>query len=912
MKKLPRKYRFFFQIAGLLLSGILQAQTPDTILSSTPSNRQRQVSTDTLPPKIVDSVAVDSAVVDLSRVKISKEGLDDVVEYGAKDSMWFDVKNKRLHLYGEAVVKYTSLNIQAGYILLDYAKNEVSAESFPDTSGALAGYPKFKSADQEFEANRLRFNFKTKKGIIYEARTKQEDLYILGERSKFVGSPTGDSTNSQRNTIFNQNSLLTTCDLPHPHYGIRAKKLKVIPDVMVITGPAHLELGGIPTPLVLPFGFFPISKSRRAGLIIPRDFEFARIEGLGVKDFGWYQPISQHMDAKLLFNAYTNGSWGASATLRYDRNYHYEGNFYLNYNTRISEDNFANRIKNKSFGVNWSHQQDGKAHPTRRFGGTVHIETNRNQNRNRNDYLSVYQNSLNSNLNYSQSFPGKPFILTAGLSHSQNTQTREMTISFPNVNFNMQRVYPFKRKESDGTERWYEKLSLTYSSALQNTVRVADTLLFTRTALQNARLGIQHRASTDYTFKLFKYINVAPRISYEENWYPYTIQRKLLEENRLAYDTIRQEGNVFVEIDSANSRFGIDTTIRHYGFKTFRTFDAGASANTTLFFTRQFKKGWFRGFRHKITPSVSIGVGPDFTQPRYQRFFDTYPTARYGLGDTLRYGIFDDGIFGRPSYNPRQVALGYSLGNVLEFKHRVRSDSTGTARPNKKVTLFNNLTFSGNYSLTADTLKWSTIGTGGSFRLFKGITNINWSATFDPYISDARGRRINKFALQQQRKLVRLTGFQFQFNTGFTISQIRKALEKKTASSTTAAVHDDLIGWFDNFRVSHNISFQRRLIPTGYGTTRDTLVISGNNISVNGSIQLNSKWSVDLNNISYDLVSKRIVYPDLGITRDLHCWQMSLSWQPTRGTYFFTINVKPGTLEFLKLPYQKNIYDARL
>ena len=320
VKKIPRKYRFFFQIAGLLLGGFLQAQTPDTTLSPAPANRLRPISTDTLPPGTVDSVAVDSAVVDFSRVKISKDALDDVVEYAAKDSMWFDVKNKRLHLYGQATVKYTSLDIQAGYILLDYAKNEVSAESFPDTSGALAGYPKFKSTDQEFEANRLRFNFKTKKGIIYEARTKQEDLYILGERSKFVGSPTGDSTNSQRNTIFNENSLLTTCDLPHPHYGIRAKKLKVIPDVMVITGPAHLELGGIPTPLVLPFGFFPISKTRKAGLIIPRDFEFARVEGLGVKDFGWYQPISQHMDAKVLFNAYTSGSWGTSATLRYDRN----------------------------------------------------------------------------------------------------------------------------------------------------------------------------------------------------------------------------------------------------------------------------------------------------------------------------------------------------------------------------------------------------------------------------------------------------------------------------------------------------------------------------------------------------------------------------------------------------------------
>ncbi len=881
---------------------MLRAQSPADSLPPLSITSPRLLN-DTLPP-----AAVDSAVVDLSKVKISKEGLDEVVEYGAQDSMWFDVKNKRLHLYGKANVKYTSLDITAGYILLDYVKNEISAESFPDSSGTEADFPKFKSDEQEFEANRLRFNFKTKKGIIYEARTKQEDLYILGERSKFVGS--GDST--QRNTIFNSNSVLTTCDDPHPHFGIRAKKLKVIPDRMVITGPANLELAGVPTPLWLPFGFFPISKTRRAGLIIPQDFEFARVEGLGIKNFGWYQPINEHMDAKFLLNAYTNGSWGTQALMRYDNKYHFTGNFDLKYNNRVTEDVFANRIKNKSFGINWTHQQDPKANPTKRFGGSVHIETNRDQNRNRNDYQSVYQNSLSSNLNYSQSFPGKPFTLTAGLSHSQNTQTRIMTISFPNINFTMQRIYPFKRKQSDGTEKWFEKLSLTYNSSLQNSVQVPDTLLFTRATLRNARLGIQHRASTDYNFKLFKYINIAPQVSYEENWYPYTIAHRLDSIVSLVYDTIEQEGIRYPVLDTVRSRYGRDTIIRNYGFKTFRNYNAGISANTTMFFTRQFKQGWFRGFRHKITPSVSVGFGPDFTRSRYRRYFGEYTTdiRGVGYGDTLAYGIFDDAIYGRPTNTPRQVAIGYSLGNVLEFKHRGRMDSTGVRRPDKKVTLFNNLTFSGNYSLTADTLKWSIITTGGSFRLFKGITNINWNAAFDPYITDARGKRINKFAVKEQNRLIRLTNFNFQFSTGFTVTQIRKAFDKKNASPNVA-VHDDLLGWFENFRISHNISFARSLRPTGYGTTRDTFVVSGNNISLNGSIPLTSKWTIDLNNISYDLVSKKIVYPDLGITRDLHCWQMSLSWQPTRGTYFFTINVKPGTLEFLKLPYQKNYFDAR-
>jgi len=890
------KYRLFWQIVGALAWTPVFAQQPVTLADS--------LRLDTLAPGLRDS-----AVVDLSRVKISTDALDDQVDYGCTDSMWFDVKNKQLHLYGAAFLKYTTIDLKAGYILLDYDKNEVTAEAFADTSGEKTGLPEFTDAEQTFTATKLRYNFRSKKGIIYEARTKQEDLYVLGAKAKFISNQVVTDTSVQtKNTIYNQNAILTTCDDPHPHFGIRTNKLKVIPDKLVVTGFSDVEIGGIPTPLVLPFGFYPITKTRKAGLIIPRNFEFGDPdkEGFGLKDWGYYLPISEHMDATFLFNIYTSGSWGVQANGRYNQKYRYYGDLSLTFNNRVTEDLTAKKVSAKSLSLRWSHQQDPKAHPTRKFGGSVNIETNRDQNRNRNDYASVYQNQLSSNLNYSQSFPGKPYQFNASLSHSQNTKTRLMNISFPTAAFNLQRIYPFKRKNAVGKERWYEKLSLTYSARLQNSVQVADTLLFTDQTLRNARMGIQHQASTDFNFKLFKYINIAPRVNYEENWYPYSIQKEFIPDIQYAYDTVAD----ILVVDSNKTVWGRDTSFRNWGFKPFRQYDLGISANTALFFTKQFKKGWFRGIRHTMKPSVSTGFRPDFSESDYFRQVQT--TNRPGRLDSIEYTIFEEAVYGRPSQGPRDLAISYSLSNILEMKlYSAKRDTI------KRVRLFDNLAFSGSYSLTRDTLKWSTIGTGGLFRLFKGLSNLTWNATFDPYKLDEKGRRINKFTLKEEGKLVRLAAFGIALNTQMSVRELRNLFDKEKKAGAepasqpnlNATVKDGFLDWFDQFRISHRISFDRRQI---FGTDRDTFLIGSNSISFSGNIPLTPKWSVDIGNISYDFQAKSLVYPDLGFTRDLHCWQFSLRWQPIRGTYEFFISVKPGSaLDFLKLPYRKSVFDAQ-
>lgn len=904
MQKLPGKYRHFFQIACLLLCGPAFAQVADSIPAL-----------DSLPPAAFQ----DSVALDLSNIKISNDALDDEVEYAAQDSMWFDVKNKQVHLYGGASVKYTTLNIKAGYILLDYGNNEISAQQFPDTSGQLAGLPDFKDGEQQFTATRLRYNFKSKKGIIYEARTQQEDMYILGQRAKFISAASADSTKKGRNIIYNQDAILTTCDDPHPHFGIRTQKLKVIQDKLVVTGLSNLEIGGIPTPLVIPFGFFPMTKTRKAGLIIPKDFDFRSVEGFGVEGLGWYQPISDHMDATLLFRAFTGGTWGVTATSRYNYRYRNSGDFRLNYNNRITENSKAQKVSAKSFGLQWTHAQDPKAHPSRRFNGSVNIQTNRDQQRNQNNYASVFENTLSSNLSYTKTYPGKPYQYTIGLRHSQNTQTRQMEITLPSAQFTMQRVFPFKRKIQIGKERWYEKLSVNYAAKLDNSIRTVDTLLFERETLEGSRMGIQHQASTDYVFKAFKYISITPTIRYEENWYPYIIDKHLIDTTILVYDSIFQNGE-FIErkVNEAKSSYGVLETTRNWGLYSFRKYEASLSVSTSLFLTKKGNpkrpKAWFQGIRHKMSPTLSTGFGPDFSKQQDRYFKSYYTDNRPGKGDTLLYGIYDDGIYNKPSIGKRDLSITYSISNLLEFKYFSAKQDTVL-----KKRIFDGLNFAGSYTPTRDSLKWSIVSTGGLFRLFKGISNLTWNVTFDPYLADAKGARVNKFMIKEKGKLVRTTQFGIALNTGFQVKQLRDMFAQKgkpndatSASTGQRRSKDDFISMFDNFRVEHRISFTRQLIPTGFGTERDTFTIGTNSLNFSGSIPLSSKWSLDVDNINYNFLEKSLVYPSFGFTRDLHCWQLSFRWQPDRGTYEFFLGVKPGTLDFVKVPYRKNIFDAQL
>jgi hypothetical protein len=889
----------FFLLWVFCAFGKLHAQVPvDTTLSKIPafdSGRYEGAIDTTLP---------NTAVVNLNRVRIANAALDDKITYSAEDSIWFDVKRKQVHLYGDAKVVYTSINLNAGYILLDYENNTITGKPVKDSLGREIGIPEFSDKDQKFSAKELKYNFKTKKGIIKEAYTTQENLYVLGKKAKFIQNTPKDSTEEATNTIYNESALLTTCDHPEPHYGIRAKKLKVVPDKLVVIGPSLVEIGGVPTPLVLPFGFFPITKTRTAGLIIPRDFNLNDPRGLGILDFGYYTPIGQHADLKVMLDYYLRGSHTISANSRYKRRYKYDGNLFLSYSNNIGEDELSEKFSLKSWSINWSHNQDSKANPYHKFGGSINLETNRNERRNNNDFRSVYNNNRNSSINYNRVFAGKPYSLQAGFTHSQVTSTRRMTVNFPNVDFNLRQIFPFKSNKIDGKDQWYERVSLTYSSRFRNTFTGIDSLFFRKTTLDSAQFAAEHRASSDFQFKLLKYINIAPRVSYQESWYWRTLERSLDPNIVYALDTTEDNGVEIITIDSSQTKWGTVRSDIVKGFKPFRSFDAGISANTSLYFTKQLKRGWLRGVRHVVTPSVSFNFSPDFTKQKYNYFREYQTDVRPDVARTEVYNIFEQGQFARPSNSAPPLSIGYSLRNVLEMKYFSKRDTTS-----KKVKLFNNLTFSGNYSLTADSLKWSQITTGGTFRLFKDFTTLNWNMSFDPYVFDGQsGRRVNRFLYKEQGKLVRVSTLGISVNTGATIKQLRDLFNREETTQTNAvtkAYDDDLGSLVESFRFGHTFALDKVTLRDN----TDSIVISRNHVGISGDIPLTSMWAFNINNISYDLISKNLVYPDIGITRSLHCWEMVLGWQPVRGTYSFSIYVKDGPLDFLRLPYRKNNVD---
>ena len=860
----------------------------------------------------------------LDSVQISADALDDRIDYEAKDSMRYDLKNKEIHLFGNAKVTYTELSITANHIIFNYDNNIVTAEGYVDSSGTVSGFPEFSDGTQTFGSNRMRYNFKERRGLIFDARTQFEDIFVQGGSSKFV-SADPDDTLSQ-NVVYNRNAIFTTCDLDHPHFGVRSRKQKLIGDNMVVIGGSNVELMGIPTPLFLPFGFFPLGKTKSTGLLFPQDYEYSEQWGFGLRGIGWYFPINDYVDLQLKGDVYFNGSWGIDGLARYNRRYKYSGNFAMGYARRRSE-----RVINRevvpqiqpSFFVRWSHNQDRKAHPTRSFGGSVNIQTNNYQSLNNNTAQAVLAGQLSSNISYRQSFVDQPFNFSASLNHSQNTQTGEVTISFPNFNFQTQTLYPFRRKKKVGKEKWYEQVTLRYSNDIKNTINTTDSTLFDRETIQNMRFGIQQRADAGTSFKLFKYFNLNPSVNYREVTYLDRDER--IFDPTLVIDSIfiadpDDPDNVRIVPDTLAFGSVQDTVLR--GLTGFREYSASMSLNTQIFGTLQFKRGWLRGIRHVIKPNVSLNYAPNYLDPDRGYFGFVQTDTRFDAeADFERYNFFSRGIFGSPRATGQQLAVGYSIANLFEAKIFSKRDST-----EQKLRLFRSFNISGNYNIAADSLNWSGVRVAATSTFFNGITTANFRMALDPYQIDDRGRRIDRFHYRATGNLLRFDNATLGVATRLTVRKIRDLLKGKntndlmpsgSAGSAPAPPRNapgspptgpgDLLDVFDRFSINHNFNLSIRPI---LGTGRDTLVVSTNIVNMRGNIDLTPNWAVTVGNIGYDFNSKQLTYPDLGFTRNLHCWEMTFRYQPQRGTYFFTVRARSPKFSFLKVPYQRNNADA--
>ncbi len=872
-------------------------------------------------------------------VQISPDSPDEPVEYDCRDSMDYDIKNKKVYLYGEAIVVQNTLKLTAERITIDFGNNIVIAEGLSDSLGNRIGNPIFDEGEQNFSAKKIKFNFKTKKGKVYDAVTQEGDLYIHGSESKIIqGIKANPADTISDDIAYNRNSIFTTCNHPEPHFGIRAKKVKMVSGKVAVVGPANIELGGIPTPLALPFGFFPLKQGARTGLIFPRDYEFSETWGFGLRNVGWYFPINDNWDTKVTGDIYFRGTWGLNVDTRYKYRYKSSGNFNVSFSDRVQEQSDASKLRDKSLSLRWSHSQDRAAHPNRSFSASVNIQTNGFQSRNFNDANSVLDNSLSSNINYRQAFPGSPFNLTASMNHSQNTRSNAVTFNLPTVGLVMDRIYPFKKEDRVGKEKWYERVTFKYDMNAQNRFTTTDTTLFTKQTLESAQYGMRHKVASDLNFKIFKYINVSPNINYTDVWYGNELGKEYVSELTIDTTILYNADSTILGIEYDTTSYGSIVDNKINGFSRYFQLNAGVNLNTTRFFTKNFKKGLIRGIRHVAKPTIGFTYTPDYTNPEFGYYKDVISpeTPLTEMADTINYNVFANGIYGSPGSGGKQMRLTYGIRNNFEAKYWSKKDSTA-----KKFKLFNDINVNGNYDLAKDSLQWSDVRASGSSRFFNGMTNVNLTATWSPYaLSDDRKKKINTFYWDSNKKPLRFVNAVMRTSTTITVKQIRGLLGKSKSSNKTGqgapsfpgddsnrgdsfsgnnqgAVNapkgsvksgEGILDLFENFRISYN--FNVELEPSDL-TGRDTLVITNHSIETRGNINLTDNWKMTVGRIGYNFRDKKVTFPDFSFYRNLHCWEMGMSWQPERSTYSFFLRVKPSSLDFIELPYQKNNADAR-
>ncbi len=857
----------------------------DTIPFSIPS--------DSLQAGILTQDSIPSVSRNLSGVKISKDGLDDIIDYGAADSSFVDLKENQIHLFGQAFVKYKKFDLKAGYIIFDFDDNEASAFRLENADGILEQKPDFTDGTNQFKSNGLRFNFKTNKGLIFDAITKEGEFTIHGSRTKFV-SKDADST-SLDDQIYNQNAIITTCDADHPHYGIRARKLKVIPNKLAIIGLSQLEIMGIPTPIILPFGFFPLTNGRSSGLIFPSDYEYNDALGLGFRQIGYYFPINDYYDLRVTGDIYTRGTHRIDVRTNYKKRYKHNGNIQLSYANNIGESPIdGSRTSQKSYSLKITHNQDSKAHPYRSIGGTINLSTNRHDQVNSTSYEDVVNNKIQSNFYYKHTMPGTPFSFSSAFTHNQDNQTRKVNITLPDATLRMNTIYPFKSNKG-GKEGWYEKINVGYNARFRNFVSATDTTLFTDETLQNLQTGLNHSATTSASFNLLKYFNVTTNADFEQFVFTRTQRREL--DPTLLFDTIGYEvdqlGDSLAIIDTT---YGTINEFFENGLATLEEFGMSVNMSTQLFATRRFGKGWLRGLRHTMKPSIGFTYRPD-TQNKYEEevMLSSNPND---IDEVEIYNPFTGGAF-NPTLNTKQMALTYRISNLFEGKYFSKSDST-----EKKFKLLNNLNISGSYNFAADSLKFSPLNISGNTSFFKGVTSINFSARYNYYKKDENGRLINTTVWSQDRRPVEFDNFNLTVTNGVTFGKIRELFnpsgnDGNNRAEKTNEKGESLGDWIDNFRFSHSFNYQIRRENDG----RDTSFIRAHSVKVSGKIQLTDSWNLSVNNISYDLVNKSFVYPQFSLSRDLHCWTMQFSWSPAIEVYSFFIGVKSNSLSFLKYNY---------
>ena len=833
-----------------------------------------------------DSLKNDS----LKKKKPSPIKLKSKVDFKATDSLRFEIDKQKVYMYKEADVKYEDISMKSAYLEIDFPKNEVYAEGVPDSTGKDQGIPEFTQGALSFKSKQMRYNYNSKQGYIKTVFTKQDEGYLHGTLVKKM----------ENDVTYVKSGAYTTCDLPEdPHFAFRFGKAKVIPGKRVITGPAFMEIAGVSTPIIVPFGYFPSRSGRRSGILLPTYGETDN-RGFYFQNLGYYWAMNQYMDLTVQGDIYTHGSWAIRPSFRYTKRYKYNGGIRFGYalNRIGSEDSPDFQIK-KDFEFHWTHSQDAKARPRSTFSANVNLVSNTynkyNLSSSTQNYLS---NTFTSSVNYATNFGGQVF-LNFNFNHSQNTLSKSINLAFPQIALSVNQFNPFRRKNPVGNLKWYENITVKYNLDIENRYNTVDSNLFKGNWLDSLQNGIRHSVPISASMRVLKYFTWTNSLSFSDKMYFSTI-RKYFQK-----DTIISSGDTILP--------GYKT-LRVSGFANAIDASFSSSLNTRLYGMYQFKKGPVVAIRHMMTPTLSFSYSPDFGGSKlgYYRYIEN-DTNRI---NPQKYSIFQQGIYGGPPQY-RAGVVSFVLDNNLEMKVRNRKDTvTGT----KKFPLIDNLSVRISYDLTKDTLNWSPLQLSARSTIIKGLS-IQYGAQWDMYVHDSLNRRINVTNLQATNRLLKFdnSSLDIGFNYSLSSDKAKKKKPDATAAGKTgpetpqekAEIVPDYDYYVDfdipwQFSVSYNFHYINSYSSTVYHNTDQITQTLG----VSGSLNITPKWKISLTT-GWDFTHGQISYTSIDVYRDLHCWEMRFGWVPKGGqqNWSFSINIKASMLQDLKLNKKKDFRD---
>ena len=882
------------------------------------------------PPKDGKKLSTDSvrSVTPVDSVKLKqkkgKQQIHDIITYQADDSIVF-FGNGTGYMYGKGDVKYQKMALQADYIRMKMDSSLVYAAGRKDSTGTLVGKPIFKDESNEFTSNELNYNFNSKRGLIHHTVTQQGEGYVVSETTKLAPDK----------TLSMLNGRYTTCDdHENPDFYLQLTKAKVKPKSYIVSGPAYLVLEGVPLPIAIPFGFFPFNEKYSSGVIMPAyGDDFTR--GFNLHNGGYYFALSDYIDLALTGEIYTKGTWAINGASSYTQRYKYRGSFNFSYRNDVtSEKGMPDYASATSLSLQWSHSQDSKSSPYSKLSGNVSFSTS---GYNRNNIDNVYspslmaQNTKTSSVNWTKSFPESTWNLSANINVTQRTQDSTLNMTLPNLTLSSGTLYPFKRKNAVGKDRWYEKITLTYAGAFSNSIQTKENKLLTSSFSRDWQNGMKHDITTNASFSLFNYITITPSFNYSERWYLKAINKR--------WDSAK------------NMEVSTDTTS---GFYRSYNFSGSVSAQTTLygFFvpSRKIFGDKIDRIRHVFVPSISFSYNPDFSDPMWGSYktYDKYVQASNNQlafhREVVSYSPFAGSLYGYPGAG-RSGAIGYSFTNNLEMKLKQKSDTTDQP-VYKVVSLIDNLSVSGSYNLVADSLRWSLIS--GNIRIkmpFSKSFTLNIGGTFDPYMyglnSSGQPVHINKLRWNNG-KLPKFMGT--SFSQSFTLNNETfkrkndkekakdKEKEKKAANEipydrmdpemqlkhkndSIAEVkknekHEvDADGYLKpDFKWSISASYGVQYGQSTFNMAKmDYNMRLTHSFSLNGTLSPTPKWNASWS-ATYSFLDKKITQFNINITRDLHCWTMTAQIVPVGyyTSYSFKIAVKSSLLQDLKYEKRSN------